>query len=358
MYKNSITYNINVTKNIYELGFAINKFENKFNMYKLNNLMKNKFKIRMNTSKLYDDALENLKKVESYIHNIKEDESLELLLYNTLEKFNYKLDDDFKELKKNLLILIAHSKVILIENKRYSFILYKIFETVKYHEELLKSFNQTKNDDTKELFEKGTAYSSNRNTDEMTETIKNFLKKTLKIMKKNSELEGIIKCIERYEKNPYDVTIYLNAVNENTFKYLTNENDKEIAETIFELKKSLNSSQGLIEPDFKHSMRFYILIYFYFDDVSEFGFSSKEKLKDLLNDILEEIIEIDYFRFDARDFNQPIQLKDKFNGSPIIEKITDDNSKKHPILDSKKLFIEMKKFLPYSLKKNQYKFQR
>ena len=358
MYKNSITYNINITKNIYNLGFTINKFEKKFNMYKLNNLIKNKYKIKMNTSKFYDDALENLKKVQSYIYNIEDDESLESLLYNSLEKFNYKLDENFEDLKKNLLILIAHSKVIQKENKRYSFILYKMFETVKYHEELLKIFNQTKNDDTKELFEKGTAYSSNRNTDEMTQTIKNFLGKTLKIMKKNSELEGIINCIERYEKNPYDVIIYLNAVNENTFKYLTNESDKEIAETIFELKKSLNASQGLIESDFKHSMRFYILQYFCFDDVSEFGFSSKDKLKDLLNDILEEIIKIDYFRFDVRDFNQPIQLKDKFNGYPLIEKITDDNRKKHPIFDSKKLFIEMKKFLPYSLKKSQYKTQR
>ncbi len=44
MYKNSITYNINITKDIYELGFAINKFEKKFNMYKLNNLIKNRIK--------------------------------------------------------------------------------------------------------------------------------------------------------------------------------------------------------------------------------------------------------------------------------------------------------------------------
>lgn len=177
MYKNSITHNLNITNDIYELGFAINKFD----MYKQNNLLKNKFKIKMNTSKLYDDILENFNKVQSYIYNIEENESLESLLYNTLKKFDYKFDEDFEELKKNLLILIAHSKVILIENKRYSFILYKIFETVKYHEELLKIFNQTKNDDTKELFEKGTAYTSNRNTDEMTKVIKNFLGKTLKI---------------------------------------------------------------------------------------------------------------------------------------------------------------------------------
>lgn len=74
---------------------------------------------------------------------------------------------------------------MIIDNDRYPYKLYKLFETIQYHNNLLNVFKKTSKDLSLELEDKGVAYSSNRNTNE---TINPLLKKyesVKKTLKKN-----------------------------------------------------------------------------------------------------------------------------------------------------------------------------
>lgn len=361
-YKNLITYNLKTLKNKEDLFFTFIKFEKKIDLHKLKileiNYNKNYNKQNMNIKKLYEDTTDKIIKNSIILENIQENESLEVLLVNTLAKFNYILDNDFEELKENLLNLISNDKVLIFENKRYSFRLYKMFEVIYYHTKLLNQFLKIKTDQTLNLEDKGVAYSSNRNTNE---TINPIIKK-YEFVKKNlnntKEINGVVNLLNQFKKSPFETITYLNTIDENSLKYFENSTDKENIKTILKIKEILNSAEGIIENDFYHSMKFNILEYFKFKNISELGFKSQDKLKNLLNDILEEIILLDKFRFDKRDFNQKIQLRNIFNSSILIEKVTPDNKRKHPILDNPKFINEMRFLISNSLKKSQYTIKR
>lgn len=126
----------------------------------------------------------------------------------------------------------------------------------------------------------------------------------------------------------------------------------------FKNKKTLNSSQGLKKEDFIHSMKFEIVSFIPYSKEKNCGFSSKDKLKDFINDLLELLVNINYIKLDSRDFNQKTQIKDYYKDNPIYEKITNTNERKHPIYDNPEFIKEVKELILKSLKIHNNKFQR
>lgn len=351
-YKNSLTYKINSPKSINQLMINLNELDSKINYKRLiafsNKNWQKTNKTKADFSQLINGLVEKQSKIK-----IEEVNELDInkIIDNTLKKFDYLLDDKYSfDFEDNLENFIRNDDVLIIDNNKYSKSLYQMFTIINYHKKLLEEFVKVKYDDTIKLKDKGTAYSSNRDISEIITSIKNYIKDALKLIKENYELEKILKVIEKFEENPYEVIVYISTINENTFEYLKDEDDKKIAEIILKIKKRLNASQGLNEKDFYHSMKYWTITLFPFNETSKYGFSAQDKFIYFLNDLLENIIGIDYFEYKTYDLNVEIQQKDLFNSNPIIEKITATNRKEHPIFDNPKFVKEMKDLIILSLK--------
>jgi hypothetical protein len=232
-----------------------------------------------------------------------------------------------------------------------------MFSTIEHHKVILNKFIEIKNDTSIPLKEKGTAFSSNRNIKEVIESIKNDIEDALKLIKVNEEFEKMLIGIKNFEKNPYDVIVFLSSINEHTFNYFNDEKDIEILKIILKIKERLNASQGLKEKDFYHSMKFSTLSFFPFNKEHNYGFSSQADFIHFFN-ILLDFLNIDFFICEIRDLNKQIQQKDLFFDNPLMEKVTPKNKKKHPIYDNPKFLKFFRELLQLSLKKSQYKKKR
>lgn len=350
--KITITEEIDAIKDMNQLFNTLNNLDNKIDFEKLINLANTNWEKSNNTKADFSQLINVLLEKQSKI-KIEEVNELDIntIIDNTFKKFDYSINDkcsfDFND---NLENFIKNDEVVIIDNIKYSKSLYNMFTIINYHKALLEEFIKIKYDNTIKLKDKGTAYSSNRDISEVLTSIKNYIKDALKLIKENYELEKILKVIEKFEENTYEVIVYISTINENTFEYLKEEDDKKIAEIIFKIKKRLNASQGLEENDFYHSMRYWTISLFPFNETSKYGFSSQDNFIYFLNDLLENIVGIDYFEYKTYDLNVEIQQKDLFNSKPIMEKITTTNRKKHPIFDNPKFIKEMKDLIKLSLK--------
>ncbi|XOB62966.1 hypothetical protein ACMC56_03975 [Campylobacterota bacterium DY0563] len=358
-YKNSITYNINSIKSMNKLNNSYKKLEKIIDTHRLKIFTNRNWEKQHNTKVDFSELFDSLLKRETPKLEKTNEKEIENIIDNTFDKFHYSLNENCSyDFEDNLKKLVLNDEVKIIDNVKYSKSLFDMFFIINYQKNLLNEFLKIKDDDTIPLKEKGVAFSSNRDISEVLQSIKNDVEDILKLVNKNEELERILKGIKNFEKKPYEAIIILSTINENTFKYLKNENDIEILKIILKMKKRLNASQGLKETDFIHSMRFWTISFFPFSEINRYGFDNQTDFIDFLNDLLENIVDIDYFKYDARDLNKEIQLKDLFFDKPIMEKITKKNKKKHPIYDNPRFLKLFRDLLQLSLKKSQYKIKR
>lgn len=355
-YKKSLTYLLKYSKSLEDLNTPIFVKQIDFTRLKI---VANKLWLKQNKTKadfsLLIDNLSNRKILEEKpILN----ELCNEVLINTLNLFNYKLDSEYKDLLKNILQFIANDTYFEFNGNKYSKTLYLIFHTINYHNNLSSDFKKIQNNINIKLKEKGTAFSSNRNATEVTIPIQNDINTVKKILENNIEVNGISKILEAFNNSPYETITILKTINEDTTKYLKDDLDKQCLKIVLKIKKVLNSSQGLKKEDFIHSMKFTILSFIPYSKERNYGFSSKDKLKDFINDLLELLVNINYIKIDSRDLNQKIQIKDYYKDNPIYEKITKTNYKKHPILDNSEFINEIKYLIQKSLKIHNNKFQR
>lgn len=279
-------------------------------------------------------------------------------LGNLLNKFNLNPDFDYHEkLLNDLLNFIKNDTYIIIDEKIYPKTLYSIFDTIAYHNNLISDFIDIKSNNLKGLKDKGTAFSPNRNPNEVIIPIQNDINTVKTILENNLEVNGISTILNSFKDNPYEIIANLETINTDTFKYLKDDEDKKYLDVVLKIKKVLNASQGLIEEDFIHSMKFAILSFvpYKIGDIN-YGFKSKEKLRDFLNEVLEFVAKINFITYDVRDFNQKIQVKDKYKDNPIYEKITKTNLKKDPIYNNPIFIKENKLIIEKSLKIRNNKF--
>lgn len=310
-------------------------------------------------SSMIDDFLNVKKPIENKI-NISE---VDNILNNIFNIFKIEINDDYKELEKQLINFLKYDNSILINNTTVSKKLFFMINLINHYKNVQEDFIKVSLDNNLELEDKGTAFSSNRNTSETVNPIINKFESVKKLLGDNLEINGMINLLNNYNKNPYDVIYYLALFNESTSDYLNNANDKEICEIILKAKKILNSSQGLKKEDFEHSLKYQILNIFKFNDVKELGFNSKDELKFFFEDLLEFLfdslnIKMNYIKIDKRDFNQEIQVKDFYKENILYEKITPKNKRKHPVLDNPQFIKLFRKILLKSLKLPVNKFQR
>lgn len=107
-----------------------------------------------------------------------------------------------------------------------------MFSIIEYHKNILVEFNKVKNDNSIPLREKGIAYSSNRNVNEVITAVKNFLEPTYRLLKdkKDSEtfkeLKKILTTIDKFEENPYEVIVCLSTRNKHIFEVAMKEAKK------------------------------------------------------------------------------------------------------------------------------------
>jgi hypothetical protein len=293
---------------------------------------------------------------QSFTIEVNEIEFLE----NILNEFNSNPDFDYHEkLFIDLLNFIKNDTFIIINEKIYPKTLFSIFNTIRYHNNLISDFLKNKNDKNKKLKDKGTAFAPNRDATEVTIPIKKQIDTVKKILENNIEVNGISNILKNFNKDPYSTIVYLSVMTTDIFQYLKDEEDKKCLDVILKIKKVLNASQGLKKEDFIHSMKFTILSFIpYKIGEINYGFDSKEKLKDFLNEVLEFVVKINFIIFDVRDFNQQIQIKDRYKDNPIYEKITNSNLRKDPIYNNQIFIKEIKSIIEKSLKIHDNKFQR
>ena len=271
-------------------------------------------------------------------------ENTDIILDNTLKYFGYSVSDDFKLLKNDLLILIKNDKVF---NKKYSYNLFHLFEIIRNHKNLLDTHKNISSNKDLSNIEKGTAYSLNKNTDDIVIPFENDITGANKILINNTELLETAKILKMYKENSYKVITYLNCINESTISMITNDKDLKSLNTLLKIKKFLNSAQGLNSNNFINSVKQNILLLFPYNKESKnnYGFKSKQALISLLNSILEDIVKIDSFKFDIRDLNQETQILDFLNDNILLEKVTATNSKEHPIFDDPEFELYFHKIL-------------
>lgn len=355
IYKKSLTYLLNHPK---ELDMLLNSkiLNNQIDIKRLkifNNKLWKKWNKTEADFSLLIDKLSNKKKLDEI--PITSKISHEILI-NTLNQFNYELNPEYEYLLNDLLKFLENDTYFIFNENKYSKTLYSIFDTINYHKNLLLDFKETKNDNNKKLKDKGTAFCSNRDATEVTIPIQNDINTVKSILKNNIEINGISNILEAFNNSPYEIITIIKTVNQDIFNYIKDDSDKQYLEIILNIKKILNASQGLKKEDFIHSMKFVILSFITYSKEKNYGFSSKDKLKDFLNDLLELLLNINYIKIDSRDINQKIQLKDYYKDNPIYEKITKTNLKKHPIIDNPKFIKEIKLLIKKSLKINNNKF--
>ena len=355
-YKKSLTHILKYSKSLEQLNSPIFTKQIDYKRLKIfsNKLWKKQNKTEADFSLLVDN-LSNRKVLDE--KPILKEISNEVLI-NTLNKFNYKLNPEYKELFNNLLQFIENDTYFKFEEIKYSKTLYLILNTIEYHNNLISDFLKIQNDYTLKLKEKGTAFSPNRNAKEVTIPIQNDINTVKKILEDNLEVNGISKILEAFNNSPYETITILKTINEGISKYLKDDLDKQCLEIVLKIKKTLNSSQGLKKEDFIHSMKFKIVSFISYSKEKNYGYSSKDKLKSFINDLLELLVNINYIKLDSRDFNQKTQIKDYYKDNPIYEKITNTNERKHPIYDNPEFIKEVKELILKSLKIHNNKFQR
>ena len=355
-YKKSLTHILKYSKSLEQLNSPIFTKQIDYKRLKIfsNKLWKKQNKTEADFSLLIYNLL-NRKVLDE--KPILKEISNEVLI-NTLKKFNYKLNPEYKDLLNNLLQFIENDTYFIIEENKYSKTLYLILNTIEYHNNLISDFLKIQNDNNLKLKEKGTAFSPNRNAKEVTIPIQNDINTVKKILEDNLEVNGISKILEAFNNSPYETITILKTINEGISKYLKDDLDKQCLEIVLKIKKTLNSSQGLKKEDFIHSMKFKIVSFISYSKEKNYGYSSKDKLKSFINDLLELLVNIEYIKLDSRDFNQRIQIKDYYKDNPIYEKITNTNEKKHPIYDSPEFIKKIKELILKSLKIHNNKFQR
>lgn len=355
-YKKSLTHILKYSKSLENLNTPI--FTKQID-YKRLKIIANKLWLKHNKTKadfsLLIDNLITRKVLDEF--PISNEISNEVLT-NTLNLFDYKLNSEYKDLLNDLLQFIENDTYFILDEKKYSKTLYLIFNTIDYHNNLILDFKKIQNNINLKLKEKGTAFSPNRDATEVTIPIQNDINIVKNILENNIEVNGISKILEAFNNSPYETITILKTMNENIFKYLKDDLDKQCLEIVLKIKKVLNSSQGLKKEDFIHSMKFTILSFIPYSKERNYGFSSKDKLKNYINDLLELLVNINYIKIDSRDLNQRIQIKDYYKDNPIYEKITKTNYKKHPILDNLEFIKEIKYLIQKSLKIHNNKFQR
>lgn len=353
-YKKSLTYILKYSKSLEQLNIPIFIKQIDYKRLKIfsNKLWKKQNKTEADFSLLID-SLSNRKVLDE--KPILKEISSEVLI-NTLNKFNYKLNPEYKELFNNLLQFIENDTYFIFNEKKYSKTLYLIFNSINYHNNLISDFKKIQNNNNLKLKEKGTAFSPNRNAKEVTIPIQNDINTVKKILEDNLEVNGIYKILEEFNKSPYETIFILKTMNERITEYLKDDLDKQCLKIILKIKKILNSSQGLKKEDFIHSMKFGIVSFIPYTKEKKYGFNSKDKLKDFINDLLELLLNIESIKLDSRDFNQKIQIKDYYKDNPIYEKITKTNEKKHPVLDNPKFIKEVNYLIQKSLKIYNNKF--
>lgn len=355
-YKKSLTYLLKYSKSLEDLNTPIFTKQIDFRRIKIfsNQLWEKQIKTKADFSSLIDNLI-NRKVLDEF--PVSKEISNEVLT-NTLNQFDYTLNPEYKNLLNNLLQFMENDNYFTFNEKKYSKMLYLIFNTINYHNNLILDFKKIQNNINLKLKEKGTAFSSNRDATEVTIPIQNNINTVKEILENNIEINGISKILEAFNNSPYETITILKIMNEDTSKYLKDDLDKQCLEIVLKIKKILNSSQGLKKEDFIHSMKFTILSFIPYTKERNYGFSSKDKLKDFINDLLELLVNINYIKIDLRDLNQKIQIKDYYKDNPIYEKITKTNLKKHPILNNLEFIKEIKYLIQKSLKIHDNKFQR
>jgi hypothetical protein len=342
-----------------QLNDSLTKFEKVIDTHRLRIFSNRSWKKLSNTNADFSLLLDSLLKRQVPKFEKANEEEIENIIDNTFSKFNYSLNDNCSfDFEDNLKKLILNDAIVIINNIKYSKSLFNMFNIIEYHKKLKDDFLKIKKDTTIPLKEKGTAFSSNRDISEVLESIKNDIEDALKLIKRSKEFKRMLQGIKNFEKKPYEAIVILSSINENTFNYLKDNNDIEILNIILDIKKRFNASQGLKKNDFIHSMRFWSISFFKFNETNNYGFNNQTDLIAFLNDLLENILDIDFFKYDQRDLNEKIQLKDLFFDKPIMEKITPSNKKKHPIYDNPKFLKFFRELLQLSLKKSQYKNKR
>jgi len=261
------------------------------------------------------------------------------ILKNTLEYFNIIITNDYIDLEEQLINFISNDSCIVVNEKKLSKTIFTFINIVITHNGLLIDFIKTDTDINLELEDKGTAFSSNKNTSETINPILSKYESVYKVLNDNSDIKGIINLLKAYKNNSYELIHYLACFNENTKDYLNFQRDKDACKIVIKIKNILNSAYGLKKEDFSNSLKFLILNLFRFNDVKELGFTSQEKLKNFLELFTEYLfdtleVKFSYLSFDKRDFNQKIQIRDYYKNHVIFEKITKENKKKHPIFDN------------------------
>jgi hypothetical protein len=353
-YKKSLTYLLKCSKSLENLNNPLLSKQIDFKRLKIfsNKLWKKENNTKADFSLLIDNLSNRKILDEKPILNEISNE----VLTNTLNQFNYMLNPEYEIFFDDLLQFIENDNYFIYDENKYSKTLYLILNTINYHNNLVSDFKSIQNNNNLKLKEKGTAFSSNRDATEVTIPIQNDINTVKKILENNIEVNGISKILEAFNNSPYETITILKTMNEDISKYLKDDLDKQCLEIILKIKKVLNSSQGLKKEDFIHSMKFAILSFIPYSKEKNYGFSSKDKLKDFINNLLELLVNINYIKIDSRDFNQIIQIKDYYKDNPIFEKITKTNYKKHPIFDNPKFIKEIKNLIQKSLKIHNNKF--
>lgn len=359
-YKKSLTYVLNHPKQIEILSIS-KVLNNQLDLRRLKIFSNKNWKKSNKTNADFSPLIDKLsfkceQSKQSFTIKVNEIEFLE----NILNEFNSNPDFDYHEkLFIDLLTFIKNDTFIIINEKIYPKTLFSIFNTIRYHNNLISDFLKTKNDKNEKLKDKGTAFAPNRDATEVTIPIQKQIDTVKKILENNIEVNGISNILKIFNKDPYSTIVYLSTLNADIFQYLKDYEDKKYLKIILKIKKVLNASQGLKKEDFIHSMKFAILSFipYKIGDIN-YGFDSKEKLKDFLNEVLEFVANINFITFDVRDFNQQLQIKDKYKDNPIYEKITNSNLIKDPIYNNPIFIKEIKSIIEKSLKIHNNKFQR
>jgi hypothetical protein len=364
-YKKSLTYILNHPKQIKILSIS-KVLDNQLDLRRFKIFSNKNWKKTNKTNADFSLLIDKLsfqceQSKQSFTIEVNEIEFLE----NILNEFNSNPDFDYHEkLFIDLLNFIKNDTFIIINEKIYPKTLFSIFNTIRYHNNLISDFlknknDKNKNDKNKKLKDKGTAFAPNRDATEVTIPIKKQIDTVKKILENNIEVNGISNILKNFNKDPYSTIVYLSVMTTDIFQYLKDDEDKKCLDVILKIKKVLNASQGLKKEDFIHSMKFTILSFIpYKIGEINYGFDSKEKLRDFLNEVLEFVANINFMTFDVRDFNQKIQIKDRYKDNPIYEKITNSNLIKDPIYDNPIFIKEIKFIIKKSLKIHNNKFQR
>lgn len=250
-YKKSLTYILNHPKQIEILSIS-KVLDNQLDLRRFKIFSNKNWKKTNKTNADFSPLVDKLsfqceQSKQSFTIEVNEIEFLE----NILNEFNLNPDFDYhKELLIDLLNFIKNDTYIIINEKIYSKTLFLIFDTIRYHNNLISDFLKTKNDKNKKLKDKGTAFAPNRDATEVTIPIQKQINTVKEILENNIEVNGISNILKNFSKDPYSTIVYLSTLNADTFEYLKDYKDKKCLEIVLKIKKVLNASQGLKKEDF------------------------------------------------------------------------------------------------------------